>query len=186
MLGRSDEPVHVPLLVALGALTGLAFGALLVLIFRRRDTAAAPPINIWNSLGGAGNGFGMTPPPARSALPPSGALTVSPPLVSDLADAARPRSPSTLKTLTLGTTNPVRVATAASNRIWTVRVSTLGPPGSFASFATDASLLAFPSMSIVVPAGDWNEIRLQANEALFAVGSVANTTVSVTATEEAV
>lgn len=165
-----DDARHSAFLWAMGAAWGLTFGLVIALLLRdrRRGSQAqlASPVTI---------NFGTLPagpvPVTQAATPYTAAST----------------RPTKLETFTLSAdpTNPSRVATAASERHWTVRLHNVGPPGSFAAVSTNFAGAAFPSsQSIQIPAGGDHTIRLRPREALFASGSVAGVLLSVSSSED--
>jgi hypothetical protein len=115
-----------------------------------------------------------------------GALGQLPSLVIPTATPASADevSESRLQTYSLNPTNSSRVMTAGSNRHWRVQLRNIGPPGSFAQVSTEASSLAFPGLSLIIPAGGSNEIHLKPREELFAIGSVSGVQLSIAASEE--
>lgn len=170
---RDDYPVG--LLVGLGIACSVAISALLLLLTRRGQQLSGP-INIWNVGAGA-----ALPTPAQAEQLQLGARAtqlspISPPVF------ARPPAESKLDTYAIGL-NPVRVMSAGEH-YWKVQMRNVGPPGSICYVATDPTALSFSSMSIAIPAGGQSELRVAPRGGLFAVGTVSNIQLSVSASEE--
>jgi hypothetical protein len=87
----------------------------------------------------------------------------------------------------MATNAALRVMTAVGVNPWRVNARVIGPPGSFAAFATDASQLrdlnSFIGDVVVVPAGEEVRIHLSARQVLYGIGSAANVSVSVVGSE---
>lgn len=159
----------------MGAAWGLTIGVIVALLLRDRrkmPPQLTAPVNINLGLG---------------HLLPHG--TPEPAQVTQVAtqQTASSTRPTRLDTYSLSSdpTSPSRVATAASERHWLVRVHNVGPPGSFAVVDTSFVGMSFPtSQGITIPAGGDHPIRLRPREALFAIGSVPGVILSVSSSEE--
>lgn len=182
-----DREIRVtPAVMGVGALVVATWVALLWAIFRRpaAPALAGPAINVWNVLG---DGVKIPAQLGKPAAETGTVLTnVGPTTTGDFSPAT-PR-PSTLATYSLNTTIPSRLATASGTRFWVVEVRTVGPPGSFAIVSPVANALTQGNVpgydAVVIPAGGDNRIRLAPGQALFGVGNVNNTIVSVNCSEE--
>lgn len=76
---------------------------------------------------------------------------------------------------------------SSSDRPYTVMVRVVDPPGAFAMFSFDASVLnnvvAIPTgENIIIPVGQWQTVTIPPHSALYGRGSVANVTASITGT----
>lgn len=177
-----DRKIEVsPALIGVGACVALTWVAVLWTIFRK-PLSSVPPINIWNVNGG--DTSRSLAVPQLMAPPPATAPQQTP----AMAAADRSSRSSALATYQLSTSNPSRLATAAGPRFWVAEVRTVGPPGSFAIVSLVANALTQGNVpgydAIVIPAGGSERIRLAPGQALFGVGNVNNTVVSVNCSEE--
>lgn len=166
--------------VGIGVLCGVALGAVFALIWR--DRKASTPVNglgnggvhVWNLLGGQ-----MPPSWAQlgAPAPQSVVQTTTPEVNAELR-------PSVTQTLSLSTTQPVRVLNGGRYRHWRAQMRNVGPPGSIAYVATDPTNLAYPSMSVAIPPGPPMELRIRPGDALFAISTINGTQLSIAASEE--
>lgn len=173
------------LAVGLGivAVIGLA-GVVVYLLVRKRDGkvmgemqglqgfSAFPPINIYNQLPGA---------PAVATVEKDIPSKTLPEVV---AQADHVNHDTTMRTVRLTPAAAFRVATAPSGNPWRVHVRVLGPPGTWAMFATDYSRLRtgqHPSEDevMVVPSGQDTAIRLNPRQILYGMSNVDGVCVSV-------
>lgn len=156
-------------------LSGASLGAL------PPSTQPSPITNIYNISSG---------PPATSvaAMPPVAVPVMQ---VEPLTEAVAQTEPSShdtaLRTVTLTTTRPSRIATAASSNPWNVTLRVLGPAGTWAVFATDpARLKSATVMSddvTVLPSGQETTIRLNPRQVIYGVGSASTVSATSVTTE---
>lgn len=99
-------------------------------------------------------------------------------------------SPETrMKSWTLPSTGEPYQIVKANRRPYRVVVRTVGPPGAFAIVSPDPTELAINTNAVpigdtlIIPAGEQNEIRLTPRQALYARGNVPGVCLSVTYTE---
>jgi hypothetical protein len=94
---------------------------------------------------------------------------------------------TSMRTVRLTATQAFRVATAPSNNPWRVNLRTLGPPGSWAAYATDFSRLRPGSPTaddvMVVPSGADIVIRLNPRQILYGMSNVDGVCASVVTSE---
>jgi len=137
--------------------------------------AGSQPINIYNNIGGYGQGQGFVQP-------------IQPSQITDRMQLADGTSLATKTgTLTLSTSDARRVFQAPSKgSMWKVSLHALGPPGGFAAFAVDTTPSANGSESIVIPTGSATELRIGPRQIISGRALNANTTISYTASAELV
>jgi hypothetical protein len=178
------------LAVGLGivAVVGLA-GVVVYLLVRKRDGKVAgvlgempawnpmtafPPINIYNQLPGTAVATVEKDKPTKN-------------LPETVAQADVVNHDTTMRTVRLTPTQAFRVATAPSNNPWRVNVRTLGPPGSWAAFATDFARLRPGSPTaddvMVVPSGADIVIHLNPRQILYGMSNTDGVCASVVTSE---
>lgn len=94
---------------------------------------------------------------------------------------------TSMRTVRLTPTAALRVATAPSNNPWRVNIRVLGPPGSWAAFATDYTRLhpGDPSADdvMVVPSGGTTVVQLNPRQILYGMSNVDGVVTSVVVNE---
>lgn len=171
----NERTVPIGWLVALGAMWSLTLGAVVWFFMRRQQPLGLPSINIWNAAGGTGGGFPALPLGNPIVDPSAQPVMITPPAIT---------VPTRLATYTLQIDRSSRIMTAASANYWRAQLRNVGPPGSIARVASEVNLLAYPSMSIAIPAGSAYEIRVEPGASLFAISDTVNTELSVAAAED--
>lgn len=106
------------------------------------------------------------------------------------AQASQVNHDTFMRTIRLATNSALRTMTAVGNNPWRVTVRVLGPPGSYAAFATDASRLRGGAANammgedvMIVPAGSEQEVRLTPRQVLYAIANTSGIAVSVVGSE---
>jgi len=190
---RGDERDHAVLIA--GVILGLSAILALVYALFKRST----PVN------GVGSTTTTPAPTTPTMMMPvmmmpmqmAPATAVPAPVVSELPTPEsppmqpRPRYGTSIRTITLPTITgqAVRVANA-TDVAYKVTVRTVSPPGAFAVLSFDASELNTPNLAaipngntLLLPAGQDDEIRLMPRQVLYAKGNVVGVVLSVVASE---
>jgi hypothetical protein len=193
----SDDKPSWNVLLLIGAIAGVAFGALLVLLFRERRGQSqlmgpsGNPINIYNVSGGQ---LGMQHP---QALLPGASPESTRQLVNQMGAFDGTSYATKMDTVMLNPVRSVRVFTVPrKGPMWLVRLNVVGPAGGFGMFAIDNPLPEGPSTNltmgapqgIIVPAGGSTEIRLGPRQIIYgrAAGTEDDVQVSYSASAEIV
>jgi hypothetical protein len=172
-----DDKPSWNVLLLIGTIAGVAFGALLVLLFR--DRRQMPQSQLQGGGGGSPitiyNGYGPNNDYAPSTLAPTGypALPEAPAYqTKDNVMLA-----SRANTFTLSPTRSIRVFTAPrSGPTWRVQIRVIGPAGGFGQFSIDqplsdevnTNLTMGSPQAIIVPSNGWSEVRLGPRQILYA------------------
>jgi hypothetical protein len=177
MESRREDRAFVATLFGVGLLVGSLFGVLLFTLFRRQPgLVGAPPINIWNSFG----------PGAQMPSMPQVPSVATPQALGD-GSYSTSSEPSRLNSFTLHASSTTKLFYVSNNRMWTVQVRTVGPPGSIAYISIDVPGFdgaAVPNyQAIAVPSGTFNEVKLSPGQTLFGAANIDGTVVSVAASE---
>jgi hypothetical protein len=193
----SDDKPSWNVLLLIGAIAGVAFGALLVLLFRERRGQAQQlmgpggnPINIYNVSGGQ---LAQHP----QALLPGASPESTRQLVNQMGSFDGTSYATKMDTVMLNPVRSTRVFTVPrKGPIWRVQLSIIGPAGGYGMFAIDDPLPDGPDTNltmgapqgIIVPAGGSTEIRLGPRQIIYgrAAGTEDNVQVSYSASAEIV
>jgi hypothetical protein len=116
-------------------------------------------------------------------------VNISDGLTEELAQASPVNRDTTMRNIRLTTNAAIRVMTAVGPNAWRVQVRVLGPPGSFAALATDASRLRVVNSFmgddvLIVPAGAVQELTINPRQIIYGMGSDNRLSVSVVASEQ--
>jgi len=185
----ADDKPSWNVLLLIGAIAGVAFGALLVLLFRERrqqQLQGSNPINIYNVSGG------QNPQALLSA-----GDSMSTRQLTDEMGLPGISFETKMDTVMLNPVRTVRVFSAPrKGPMWRVRLDIIGPAGGYGMFAIDRPLPDGPSSNltmgapqgIVVPAGGHTEVRIGPRQIIYgrAAGTEDNVQVSVSASAEIV
>jgi len=139
-MADDDDKPSWNVLMLIGTIAGIAFGALLVLLFRERrqqsqlsgSTGSASPITIYN-------GYPTSNDYPQGALAPTGypALPEAPPFATKDNVSLSTRT----NTYTLSSSKSLRIFSAPrSGPTWRVQIHVIGPAGGFGMFSIDQPL----------------------------------------------
>jgi hypothetical protein len=185
----TDDKPSWNVLMLIGTIAGIAFGALFVLLFRERrqqqqlSGGGGNPINIYNVSGSN-----------PQALLPSGDPMSTRQLTNEMSLSGGISLRTKVDTVTLSPARSARVFTVPrQGPMWRVRLYVIGPAGGYGLFSIDDPVSDDVAASgapqgIVIPAGGHTEIRLGPRQIIYgrAAGTEDNVQVSVSASAEIV
>ncbi len=162
----SNDTSPWPTIVFVGLVCGLTLGLVVSLFFRRREDSAPmmlPSPELDDDL---------FQPLRLPAMPSSAPITATP---------VNPRTVPVARTLSVSSTAPTMILRAQGDLDWKVQARTLGPTAATATFLIGAEI----GNSVIVPAGAAQIMRVPRGEYLYALGSEAGVTVTVSGGPEA-